>query len=94
MQVVVEFFGQAQQITDASEIELELKDGAVVYDMLQALASVYPVFLETVIDAANWSLKPCFILNLNGKTMIKDSDFALPAGSRLNSYVGCGRGVR
>jgi hypothetical protein len=47
------------------------------------LASVYPVFLETVIDAANWSLKPCFILNLNGKTMIKDPDFALPAGSRL-----------
>ncbi|MBR02053.1 MAG: hypothetical protein CL394_01845 [Acidiferrobacteraceae bacterium] len=83
MQVVVEFFGQARQITDASEIELELKDGAAVYNMLQALASVYPVFLETVIDAANWSLKPCFILNLNGKTMIKDPDFALPAGSRL-----------
>lgn len=81
--LVVEFFGPAREIAGVAEAEVEVKAQATVRDVLQALAASYPELLVTIIDAARWELKPNFLVNLDGRMMIKNLDVLPPHGARL-----------
>jgi molybdopterin converting factor small subunit len=81
--LVVEFFGPAREIAGAPEVELDLAAGATLRDVLRTLADTYPKFRETIVDPADWTLRPYFLVNLDGRETIKDPDAAPPSGSRL-----------
>ena len=81
--LVVEFFGPAREIAGVAEVELDLADGATVRDVLRALADTYPKFRDAIVDPADWTLRPYFLVNLDGQATIKDPDTVPPPGSRL-----------
>jgi len=81
--LVVEFFGPAREIAGAAKIELNLMTGATVRDVLRALVDAYPKFRDTIVDPADWTLRPYFLVNLDGLATIKDLDMAPPSGSQL-----------
>ena len=83
IRLAVEFFGPAREIAGVAEVELDLVDGATVHEVLRALVQTFPEFRDAVVDPADWTLRPYFLINLNGTATIKDPEAVPPAGSRL-----------
>ena len=81
--LVVEFFGPAREIAGTRELELDLADGATVRDVLRELVERHPGFRDTIVDPVDWTLRPYFLVNLDGMATIKDPDTVPPPESRL-----------
>lgn len=72
MKVSVRFHSRLREIVGKKEVQLELRDGAKLRDLLGALIELYgPTFKEEILDKAN---KPIVILMLNGKSVSFDAE--------------------
>ncbi len=83
MQLKVEFLGLARQLAGASESLVALDEGATWRDLIRSLASQYPALLGPVIIPDRYVLTPAYMLNVGGRTVVREYDAPVQPGQRL-----------
>jgi len=74
MKLTVEFLGLARRLTHTKKSVLETDDRATLRDVLCRLAAEYPALVGRVIDPETYELVPSYMLNLDGRRVVKDLD--------------------
>ena len=69
---VVELFGMGRQLAGASNVRIELQEGATVRDLLAALGEKSPGLLGEVLTDDGRALVSAYSLSLNGRTFVDD----------------------
>jgi molybdopterin converting factor small subunit len=80
---VVQMFGLPREITALRQVEVELKDGASLKDIVAALRHEIPSLEGAVIRAGEDRLVEFYKFNVNGRFHFDDMDFRLKSGDRV-----------
>ena len=80
---VVEMFGLPHQITELREVELKLKDGANLGDLIVALRCAIPALEGRVIRAGEDRLTEYYAFSINGQFNFNDQDVQLKDGDSV-----------
>jgi len=83
MTLIVEFFGPSRRLAGVSKSLIEVDQQASFRVVTQCLASRFPALLGPVIDPQTHDLVSSYILNLNGRKVVKDLAAEAPQGVRL-----------
>ncbi|MCD6519533.1 MAG: MoaD/ThiS family protein [Anaerolineae bacterium] len=83
MQLTVEFLGLARNLAQTSECTVQLEGQATWRDVLRYLALHFPRLVGPVIVPETFDLVPSYMLNLNGRRVIKDLDMPAQDGQQL-----------
>jgi len=83
MRYVVELFGVPRRLAEATEVELDLPENAVLRDAVQALSREAPALLGRVIAEQGDRLVEPYALNLNGRNFAADLGQRLAPGDRI-----------
>ena len=76
-------FGLPREITALREVEVELKDGASLGDVIAALRHEIPSLEGPVIRDGEDRLVEFYKFNVNGRFHFDDMDFQLKSGDRV-----------
>ena len=79
----VEFLGLARSLAQTKESLVNLDDQASFRDLLCHLASQFPALYGPVIELETFSLSPAFMLNVDGRRVVKDLDAPAEDGQRI-----------
>jgi molybdopterin converting factor small subunit len=74
MQIKVEFSSISRVLTGKKEMTLDLKKGANIGDVVNALGKAFPQLLGEIIEKDGKSLIPTNIFSVNGEKIIHESD--------------------
>lgn len=80
---VVGMFGLSDEVTELREVEVELKDGASLGDVIAALRREIPALEGKVIRAGEERLMENYAFNINGQFHSDDSEFQLRDGDHV-----------
>ena len=80
---VVQMFGLPREITSLREVELELKDGATLGDVIAALRHEIPSLEGPVIRHGENQLVEFYKFNVNGRFYFDDTGLKLHRGDRI-----------
>ncbi len=80
---VVGMFGLSDEVTELREVEVELKDGASLGDVIAALRREIPALEGEVIRAGEERLMGHYAFNINGRFYLDDSELQLQDGDRV-----------
>ena len=80
---VVGMFGLSDEVTELREVEVELKDGASLGDVIAALRREIPALEGEVIRAGEERLTEHYAFNINGRFYSDDSELQLQDGDRV-----------
>ena len=81
---IVEMYGLSSEITRRREVEIELKDGASLGDVVGALRRKIPVLEGRVICAGEDCLIEYYAFNINGRFYFDDKEVVqLQNGERV-----------
>jgi molybdopterin converting factor small subunit len=83
MHCTVEMFGLSPQITDINKVELELKEGAGLKDLVAALRRKIPALEGSVIKPGEDRLTDWYVFSINGQFQDSDSEIRLRSGDRI-----------
>jgi molybdopterin converting factor small subunit len=79
----VEMFGLSPEITELREVEVKLKDGASLGDVVAALRRKIPALEGGVICAGEDRLTEFYAFNINGCFYAGDEEVQLKDGDRV-----------
>ncbi len=80
---VVRLFGLPSEITELQEVEVGLKDGASLGDVIAALRREIPALEGRVIRAGENRLMKHLAFNINGRFYLDDREVQLQDGDRV-----------
>jgi len=80
---IVQMFGLPREVTELREVEVELKDGASLGDVVAALRHGIPALEGHVIRAGENRLMEHCAFNINGRFYLDDRDIQLRDGDRI-----------
>jgi hypothetical protein len=83
MQLKVEFLGLARELAGVTEGLVTVEDTATWRHLLRDLADQYPALLGPVIVPESHSLTVAYMLNVGGRTIVRDFDAPVQPGQRL-----------
>ncbi len=83
MQLKVEFLGLARELAGVSACLATLAAGATWRDLICDLASQFPALVGPVILPDSCTLSTAYMLNVNGRTIVRDFDEPVHTGQRL-----------
>ncbi len=81
---VVQLFGLPREVTELREVEVKLKDGANLGDVIAALRREIPALEGRVIRAGENRLMEHCAFNINGRFYLNDKDVQLQDGDRVS----------
>ena len=84
---VVQMFGLPSEITELYEVEVELRDGANMAEVIAALREKIPALEGPVIRPGEDRLEELYKFNVNGHFYFDGMDFQLHAGDRIALLV-------
>jgi len=79
----VRLFGLPSEITELQEVEVRLKDGASLGDVIAALRREIPALEGRVIRAGENRLMKHLAFNINGRFYLDDREVQLQNGDRI-----------
>ncbi len=79
----MQMFGLPREATELREVEVELKDGASLGDVVAALRHEIPALEGHVIRAGENRLMEHCAFNINGRFYLDDRDIQLRDGDRI-----------
>lgn len=80
---VVGMFGLPQEITELQKVEIELKDGASLRDVIAALRREIPKLEGYVVCAGEDQLMGDYTFNINGRFYFDDRQIQLHNGDHI-----------
>ncbi|MBA7526180.1 hypothetical protein ES705_18341 [subsurface metagenome] len=80
---IVQLFGLPHEVTELREVEVELKDGANLGDVIAALRREIPALEGRVIRAGENRLMEHCAFNINGRFYLDDREVQLQDGDRI-----------
>lgn len=80
---IIQMFGLPREITELREVEVELKDGASMGDVIAALRHKIPALEGSVILTGEDRLVELYKFNVNGRFYFDGMDFQLQSGDRI-----------
>ena len=80
---IVQLFGLPHEVTELREVEVELKDGANLGDVIAALRREIPALEGRVIRAGENRLMKHLAFNINGRFYLDDREVQLQHGDRI-----------
>ncbi len=83
LQVEIELLGLARKAAGQKQVVLELPEQSTYRDVIRSLAEKCPSLVGQVIDPQTKELFPSFMLNLDGRQVIKDSTQMLSGSEHL-----------
>jgi len=83
LRCIVQLFGLPHEITELHEVEVELKDGASLGDVIAALRREIPALEGRVIRAGENRLMEHCAFNINGRFYLDDREVQLQNGDRI-----------
>lgn len=83
MQLKVEFLGLARELAGVKETWVPVEDGATWRAIVRHLAEAYPNLVGSVITPDRENLFPSYMLNLDGRLIIRNLDAPVRQGGRL-----------
>jgi len=83
LRCIVQLFGLPHEITELQEVEVELKDGASLGDVIAALRREIPALEGRVIRAGENRLMEHCAFNINGRFYLDDREVQLQNGDRI-----------
>ncbi len=81
---IVQLFGLPREVTELREVEVKLKDGANLGDVIAALRREIPALEGRVIRAGENRLMEHCAFNINGRFYLNDKDVQLQDGDRVS----------
>lgn len=81
--LIVEVYGVGRPQPGEREVELEMETGATLGDVLEALGRQAPSLGERVLATDGRSLRPPYVLNINGLSFVEDLSLRPKAGDRI-----------
>jgi molybdopterin converting factor small subunit len=83
MQITVEFFSTARELTGAKQVQLELAVGSTLRDVVVALADKCPKLVGPIIDVGSTSLVGPYLFNVEGRHTVPDLSHRPEDGQRI-----------
>ena len=80
---IVQLFGLPREVTELQKVEVELKDGANLGDVIAALRREIPALEGRVIRAGENRLMEHCAFNINGRFYLNDKEAQLQDGDRV-----------
>ncbi|GAJ16134.1 unnamed protein product [marine sediment metagenome] len=80
---IVQLFGLPREITELQKVEVGLKDGANLGDVIAALRREIPALEGCVIRAGENRLMEHCAFNINGRFYLNDKEVQLQDGDRV-----------
>ena len=80
---IVQLFGLPHEITELQKVEVGLKDGATLADVVAALRREIPALEGRVIRAGENRLMEHCAFNINGRFYLDDREVQLQNGDRI-----------
>ena len=80
---IVQLFGLPREITELREVEVRLKGGANLGDVIATLRREIPALEGRVIRAGENRLMEHCAFNINGRFYLNDKEFQLQDGDRI-----------
>lgn len=74
IQVFIEFSAVSRVLTGQSEFSLNLKKGASIADLIEALGKKFPELLGQIIEKDGKGLIPTNVFSVNGQKIIHEND--------------------
>jgi len=84
---VVEMFGLPGEITELRQVEIELKDGATLRDVVAAIRRKIPALEGTAIRVGEDQLVENYKFNVNGQFYYDDMGLKIQSGDRIALLV-------
>jgi molybdopterin converting factor small subunit len=85
--VVIPMYGLRREITEAREVEVELRDGATMAEVIAAMREKIPSLEGPVLRKGEDRLVEQYKFNVNGKFYFDGQDFKLNKGDRIALLV-------
>jgi molybdopterin converting factor small subunit len=85
--VVIPMYGLRREITERREVEVELRDGATMPEVIAAMKKQIPSLEGPVIRPGEDRLVEQYKFNINGKFYFDGQDFELHPGDRIALLV-------
>ena len=85
--VTIPMYGLPREITEKREVEVELRDGATMPEIIAALKEKVPALEGRVIRWGENRLVELYKFNVNGKFYFDGQDFELHSGDRIALLV-------
>jgi molybdopterin converting factor small subunit len=85
--VVIPMYGLRREITELREVEVELRDGATMPEVIAAIRAKIPSLEGPVIRQGENRLIELYKFNVNGKFYFDGQDFELHPGDRIALLV-------
>jgi len=80
---IVQMFGLPREVTELREVEIELKDGANLGDVVAALRHEILALEGQVIRAGENRLMEHYAFNINGRFYSEDREVQIQEGDRI-----------
>ena len=84
---VIPMYGLPREITEIREVEVELRDGASMAEVIAALREKVPALEGPVIRTGEDRLEELYKFNINGNFYFDGMDFQLHEGDRIALLV-------
>jgi len=81
---IVQLFGLPREVTELHELEVKLKDGANLGDIIAALRREIPALEGRVVHVGENRLMEHCAFNINGRFYLNDKDVQLQDGDRVS----------
>jgi molybdopterin converting factor small subunit len=85
--VVIPMYGLRREITEQREVEVELRDGATMPEVIAAMREKIPSLEGPVVRKGEDRLVEQYKFNINGKFYYDGQDFKLHKGDRIALLV-------
>jgi molybdopterin converting factor small subunit len=85
--VVIPMYGLRREITEAREVEVELRDGATMAEVIAAMREKIPSLEGPVLRKGEDRLVEQYKFNVNGRFYFDGQDFKLNKGDRIALLV-------
>ena len=83
MELTVELLGEARHLARKKECVIRTEDQLTFRDVLRQVASLSPPLLGSVIVPETFDLTSSYMLNVDGRHVVKDFDISANDGQRL-----------
>ncbi len=85
--VIIPMYGLQREITELREVEVELREGATMPEVIAAMRAKVPSLEGPVVRSGEDRLVEQYKFNINGKFYFDGQDFNLHKGDRIALLV-------
>jgi hypothetical protein len=83
VKLTVEFLGSSRRLTQAKACPIEIHDQATFREVLGLIATQFPALVGSVLLPTTLDLASSYMLNVDGRAMVRDLDAPAQDGQRL-----------